>query len=334
VISIFLRPSDAFTTIEVRDFPPQDWAKIQKAKERIWKDIHAEKVFSVFSTDSSRLYSLGLVKLDRMENIYVLDYGDVSVKKFSPGGRLLKTFGNGRGRGPGQFINPTDFTVDSESRVFICDPKTAAVSVFSGDGSLQKTHSLSGAPYRICFIREGAFITELVGVTNHWFEMYDTNGNLISSFGKNIIPGESKFPILLAGSLASDGQSLLHAFSRLGCFFSFSLTARELGFAAKTIDTLPPPRIKVSRDRKAMWIDKSSPVSVTSISVDDTSIFTSCGSPPNGEHSTIDVYSIRDGSYLYSFRIPERTKAASVSKRVFCGITDTSISKWEIRLNQ
>lgn len=333
LVSILLSPYNTFTTVEVRDFPPSGWAKPQKVKGRIWRNVDPRKVFSIYSEQSLRLHSLGLVKLDHVQNIYVLDYGDVTVKKFSPDGTFLKRFGGPSGRASGQFVNPTDFSVDGEMNLLICDPKTRMVSLFNGDGSLLNTLLLQGSPYRICSIRGGIFVTELVGITNHWFEMYNITGDLISNFGENIIPGETKFPILLAGYLATDGQSLFHAFSRLGYFFSFNITTEEVAYATETIGSLPGPRIRISHGKKGMWAEKSSASSVSSMSVDDTLMFTKAGSIAQCEFSVVDAYSARNGSYLYSFKIPERTKSAWVSKTFFYGITDTSISKWQITLN-
>lgn len=66
--------------------------------------------------------------------MYVSDgYGNARVHKFSPDGKLLRSWGE-PGTGPGQFNLPHGIGVDSTGRVFVTDRENSRVQVFSPDG--------------------------------------------------------------------------------------------------------------------------------------------------------------------------------------------------------
>lgn len=48
------------------------------------------------------------------------------------------------------------------------------------------------------------------------------------------------------------------------------------------------------------------------------------------ELTIVDAYSKSDGSYLYSFKIPEKFKYGYFDGRYYYGVRDTVVSKWEI----
>jgi len=68
--------------------------------------------------------------------IYVSDgYAGHSVHRFSPDGRLLRSWGS-LGEEPGQFVNPHAVWVMSDGRVVIVDRENNRLQVFTPDGDL------------------------------------------------------------------------------------------------------------------------------------------------------------------------------------------------------
>ncbi len=66
--------------------------------------------------------------------IYVSDgYGNASVHKFTPDGRLLKSWGES-GTGPGQFNLVHNIVTDADGWVYVADRENHRVQVFDGDG--------------------------------------------------------------------------------------------------------------------------------------------------------------------------------------------------------
>ena len=67
-------------------------------------------------------------------NLYISDgYANYLVHKFTPEGKLLKTWG-GPGTGPGQFALPHNIGVDRHGMVYVCDRENARIQIFDSEG--------------------------------------------------------------------------------------------------------------------------------------------------------------------------------------------------------
>lgn len=74
------------------------------------------------------------VTLGPSGDMYVSDgYGNSVVHKFSPEGKLLKTWG-GPGNGPGQFNIPHAVAVDRHGNVYVCDRMNDRIQKFTAEG--------------------------------------------------------------------------------------------------------------------------------------------------------------------------------------------------------
>ena len=70
-------------------------------------------------------------------DIYVTDgYGNASVHKFSPGGKLLKSWGN-PGTDPGEFNIVHNLVCDDAGYIYVADRENHRVQVFDGAGKYQ-----------------------------------------------------------------------------------------------------------------------------------------------------------------------------------------------------
>ncbi len=70
-------------------------------------------------------------------DIYVSDgYGNACVHKFSPDGRLIKSWGTS-GIGPGEFNLPHNINCDEDGWVYVADRENHRVQVFNGDGKYE-----------------------------------------------------------------------------------------------------------------------------------------------------------------------------------------------------
>lgn len=67
-------------------------------------------------------------------DIYVSDgYGNAAIHKFSPDGRLLKSWGE-PGTGPGEFNLPHNICCDADGWVYVADRENDRVQIFDGNG--------------------------------------------------------------------------------------------------------------------------------------------------------------------------------------------------------
>jgi len=74
------------------------------------------------------------VAVDATGNVYVTDYDNNRIQKFSSDGTFLATWGT-YGTGDGQFQSPVGVTVDSSGDVYVADCNNNRIQKFSSDGT-------------------------------------------------------------------------------------------------------------------------------------------------------------------------------------------------------
>jgi len=122
------------------------------------------------------------IAVDISQNVYVSD--NISVKKFDPTGKLIKSFG-GRGGGDGQFSNgPNGMTVDRNGFVYVSDGERRIIDKFDSSGALVKHWSskvpedvYDSYPTRMALSPDGNSI--LVVDTRQTIKKYDLDGNFL-----------------------------------------------------------------------------------------------------------------------------------------------------------
>lgn len=131
---------------ESENFRPTDVAVHQG---RIWVANVLDHAVYVYGTDDYRLIGLfpdpgagadGFIRqatnIAIHENtLYVSDFGDFNVKKFSLGGSYLGKVG-GHGNVPGSFTRPKGIAVDREEKLYVVDAGFENVQLFNADGNL------------------------------------------------------------------------------------------------------------------------------------------------------------------------------------------------------
>lgn len=83
------------------------------------------------------------LKLDSQGNIYVMDWGDVEIKVFSPDGRLLRTIGK-KGQGPGEFDVPASFVITVDDQIFLLSGRQYQISVLDLAGAYLSGFKVEG----------------------------------------------------------------------------------------------------------------------------------------------------------------------------------------------
>jgi sugar lactone lactonase YvrE len=83
-------------------------------------------------------------------DIYVSDgYGNARVHKYSPDGKLLKSWG-APGCDPGQFNIPHNICADADGWVYVADRENHRVQVFDGDGKYETQWNNMHRPCGLC----------------------------------------------------------------------------------------------------------------------------------------------------------------------------------------
>jgi DNA-binding beta-propeller fold protein YncE len=74
------------------------------------------------------------IDLDSEGNVYIADWRNDRIQKFSPDGRFLMKFGTS-GSGEGQFNRPSGVAVDNDGVIYVADWLNNRLQVFDADGT-------------------------------------------------------------------------------------------------------------------------------------------------------------------------------------------------------
>jgi len=305
----------------------------QIVKERNWKRVVLEKVFSI-GQDKNLLLDPRDVKVSPAGEVFVLDWGDRQIKKLSSDGRVLSKYGKGVGKGPGELINPTDFAVDGQDNVWVCDPATGLLTIYDKRGHVYGTVRTKVPPYRIALLSREQFVVVPAPIGETLFYVHQLSGEFQKSFG-NLVPDQTRNGLMLDGYLCVDGEGgFIYTLLRAGVFVRYSSEGVNL-YTMETIEPIPLPRLErfAVGDSRVTRVDPKAPYSSLSVAIQDGRIYLLYrgSSPEKRQSSIIDVYTIATGDYLYSFTVPGNCIQMDIKKfSLYCIDGDGALTQWKI----
>ena len=330
IISIFVHTTqDEIINIEslvgVSGYP-EPTPQIQN--ERNWTNISLHELFLLGDTQYDRLWNPVKIDFDRNNNLYLFDWGSYEIKKYAPDGSYLFSFGKGKGRGPGEFVNPTDFTVTNTGRVLVVDPPVGRVTVFENSGEIINTINITD-PYllRIASVNDSLFI--IFKMDERLFSLYDISGIFHTSFG-DLIPDQLVNGLALDGWVVGyDDKNIIYAFQRAGYFASFSIDG-QLNYFSRTIDDIPLPNMHIIDGGRRL--DPRAKVTTRSISVYGEYLYLfDLNQSRLQDKGVVDVYNANTGEYEYSFSIPNNVSRAYIHDKYVYAISDTLVVSWSMQ---
>jgi hypothetical protein len=271
------------------------------------------------------------VTTDQRGNIYVLDFDDRAVKKFSTEGKYVMTFGYGKGKGPGEFSNPTDFDLGPDGSVWVCDPINGYVTVFNEHGRVEKTIRLENeTPLRIAVWDDGSFVVTPAQSGKYLFSAYDRRGDLRKRFG-NLFQNQAQIEIAIDGRLSKGREHLVYAFYRVGLFVIYEQRSTTPAVFAQTINYRGFPeivRFKVG-DSQVTRVDRKAPYAMLSLSIVGDEIHILIGDDGERNKSVFDVYDLKTGMYRSSYNVPRDISFAHITTERIYTIQDTTVQVWK-----
>jgi len=117
-------------------------------------------------------------------NLYISDgYANYLVHKFTPEGKLLKTWG-GPGTGPGQFALPHNIGVDRHGMVYVCDRENTRIQIFDSEGEYVSEWGGLNKPadIHLDWKNDIAYVSELGGPYQPKISIRDLKGEELSSW--------------------------------------------------------------------------------------------------------------------------------------------------------
>ena len=289
--------------------------------------------YAGFAADTNRVYNVQVLSLQPDGSIFVLDAGDHKVKRFSGEGTLIKSYGNGKGRGPGEFLKPVGFMVDSLGSVWIADTSDRKLVRFHADGTLAESYFFEDDPRGIAMTSRGR-LASLSFPDSALFKLYDlpVNGNKIVEVKKfgTLVKNQFFSSIALAGTIgvSPDEDYFVYVGLYGGRMASFSPDG-SLRFYVETIDGAPfPPVVKVENDayKISRRGEKVSQVLAT-LTREEIYIVRTRWRGSDLE-AFLDVYDPADGMYRYSIRYELPCKPLLLTDVLFFASCDGYVQKW------
>lgn len=273
----------------------------QPVVDRSFKEIKFRKIQTI-DLEPLKIYQPGNLKVLDSENIYLLDFSVPAVKKINIKNLDVMNIGKGKGKGPGELINPTDYFIDNNQNIWIVDGGLNSVLKFNSKNEFQQSLKSNHLIYRGAISSEGnIFLISSSG--KNLFLKYNQD-SLVNSFGQ-IISQQERYGILLSGKVEIDkANNLFFATDRSNLLVSYN-TNGKLRFATNTItgsNLLPKPEI-IKNDLIVL------PKTFTTLDIKSNNEYIcllNTSRINNETISYIDFYNANTGLYSYSIRIPHR----------------------------
>jgi NHL repeat len=105
----------------------------------------------------------------RTGELFVSDgYGNARVHKYSPDGRLLRSWGE-PGSKPGQFNLPHNICADGDGYVYVADRENLRVQVFTPEGELEAIWTGMARPCAMCLDTSGSQLCYIGELSSAWW---------------------------------------------------------------------------------------------------------------------------------------------------------------------
>ena len=129
----------------------------------------------------------GYMAIDASGNVYVADYGNYKIQKFSASGVYLSQWGS-YGSSNGQFLSPFGVVLDASGNAYVVDGSNQRIQKFNTSGVYLLQWGSPGSgngqfrdPYGIAVDASGnVYVTEW---SSHRIQKFDSSGNFITKWG-------------------------------------------------------------------------------------------------------------------------------------------------------
>ena len=300
--------------------------KAQSATSRIWKEHSFDKMLTL---GAAKVTNPEIMRVANSGEVYVLDWADLKIKRFSTAGDLLSVFGSGKGRKEaGAFLNPTDFSITPNGELWVCDPPQGKLTHFQPDGTAQALEMRKGL-YRVVVLGD-SLVTMAPPSTTGVFEVYNLSGTQLRSFGE-FLQNQSQQGTMLDGEITGDESGgFVYGGRHLSVIAAYNAEGVPR-FIAHTIDGNALPKVLHVDGR--VKVKPNSANGVLSVStVGDYLYVLSDTRVDNGKGGQVmDVYDKRNGQYVYSLRLPLPCRDAVVHADMVYTLGDEGVTGWRFR---
>lgn len=282
--------------------------KEQKKKDRVWKELRIRNLFEIGGVTDTILLNPISLKVDKDDNIFVIDLGDFSIKKFNKDGKIVKKIGR-KGRGPNEFVMPFNLDVN-KNNILVSDAELNRCSYFKKDSA--NTIKMNFAPTRGSIFSDQEIIVLQIDDLSRYPHLIKCNlaGKILTKY-ENIIQADQidaayRFNPLFIGDIFTHNKNLIYIPNFMNHILCYSDNG-DLKYSVKTIDHIEEPVLKMKRLNGGYAVSASFPVSQMSsfhAQIFRNHILILSKQATNRYNAKVlDIYSAANGNYLYSYKV-------------------------------
>ena len=200
--------------------------------QRSWNDVSLKTIQLESDIQDSLLRPMILKSAGNY--LYVGDYGDMKIKRFTLEGKFVNEIGIGLGKGPGEFTQFMDFYI-SKDTIHILDLRKMMVIQFNVNRNEHiSSFELNFRPLRITGVQENLIISKISG--SKLFSIYNQKGKKLNQFGE-IIKNQTTNSLSLQGELVSVNEKAEFVFSPMyASYLMYYNLSGKVNKVVKTID--------------------------------------------------------------------------------------------------
>lgn len=157
------------------------------------EEIEFFKKFEIGSEENieEMFFKIIDVRADRYGNIFIVDYGNNCIKKFSMNGKFLKEVGR-RGQGPNEMNNPMGIDIDQKGNIYLNDYGNRRINVYDKNLNYIRTIKLnkSMSMEDVFIVPEGNLLIFRSAriIRDKYFNLFSIDGVHIRSFYDELHP--------------------------------------------------------------------------------------------------------------------------------------------------
>jgi hypothetical protein len=266
------------------------------------------------------------------ESIYISDFSDFHIKRFSNNGMHLENYGNGNGRGPGEFLNISDFSV-TESHVWTTDMVSLRITRFPREEDELLEFQKTDVPIRIAANKDAIAVQWLNAEL--LFSLFNHEGEKLFSFGD--VLSDSNHSFSLDGWIELSDDYLFYIPIHHTTLYVFDLDNGDLVAGIETPSIQENPVVE-ERTEQGQHIVRApeTPYVNTHITYLEQSNLIAISSYYRGDEIAegeydektmdfwIDLYDVGTMSYMKSIRLPHALSAFFITEDELVGYNTTS----------
>ncbi len=286
-------------------------SNIKRQNIRTRKFIHTPKIIKKIKLE--HIYRPYISELHD-KYFFLIDYSSMIIHKIALNGNKKLSFGKGKGRGPGELINPMDIEINDE-KILIADAKKSTIEVYTMDGKYIKTIKLENCiPYR--FIIDKSKNEYIVNKDNSIifnFYRYDLNGNLIKKFGAPLVNKKLKSRLYHESQICKISDStFVQIPMRLGIIGFYKNDT--LQYIKETVDGIQDPNYIVMKNGYEN-INRNNYLYTCQLVSSNKSmiVMERLKSKDGKKERCFDIYDKNSLDYLFSFKLPVKNISISLT---------------------